>query len=118
MATAPFRRRLSFVALALVVAGFLVPSVSHAQARYLAARTVGPSDSPIGAGQTEACCGHGIFNAGSTEALAAGGGTWVASESLATPRFYHTATLLQDGTVLVVGGYNFSSNFASAERYH
>jgi hypothetical protein len=60
----------------------------------------------------------GTYSDGSTQPLSAGGGAWVPSGSLATPRFYHTATLLQDGSVLVAGGYNGSSTFASAERYY
>lgn len=31
-------------------------------------------------------------------------GGWTSTESLPTPRWYHTATRLEDGTVLVVGG--------------
>lgn len=102
---------------AVVGAGLLVPEVNHAQTRYLTAITVTPADPTIGMGQTEAFSGEGTFNDGSTQLLSADGGAWVPSGSLTTPRFYHTATLLQDGSVLVAGGYNFSSNFASAERY-
>jgi hypothetical protein len=51
-------------------------------------------------------------------------GTWTAAGSMATPRTGHTATLLRDGKVLVVGGETESSDFpgnpegvASAELY-
>jgi N-acetylneuraminic acid mutarotase len=50
-------------------------------------------------------------------------GRWHSAGTLATPRFSHTATLLPDGQVLVVGGKlggdgpDCDSGLASAERY-
>lgn len=38
-------------------------------------------------------------------------------ESMATARKYHTATLLSDGRVLIVGGYDGTDYLASAELY-
>ena len=105
MSVATFRRLLAFVAFAsaLVIAALVVPRVNHAQTRYLTAITVTPAAPTIGVGQTAAFSGLGTFNDASTETVNAGGGTWAPSGSLTTPRFYHTATLLQDGTVLVAG---------------
>jgi N-acetylneuraminic acid mutarotase len=46
------------------------------------------------------------------------GGTWSASGSLATARYYNTATLLPNGKVLVAGGTsNGSSAISSCELY-
>src|SRR4051794_7369675 len=46
---------------------------------------------------------------------------WQQTGSLVTPRFEHTATLLKNGRVLVVGGYtvvqNALASLASAELY-
>ena len=45
-------------------------------------------------------------------------GTFVSSGNLNTPRDTHTATLLNDGTVLIVGGFDSNSNvLSSAELY-
>jgi hypothetical protein len=44
-------------------------------------------------------------------------GTWTATDSLETPRAYHTANLLPNGKVLVAGGYDGSAGLASAELY-
>jgi N-acetylneuraminic acid mutarotase len=44
-------------------------------------------------------------------------GTWSATGSMAKPRVGHTATLLPDGKVLVVGGGDGSSVLATAEVY-
>ncbi len=45
-------------------------------------------------------------------------GSWTPGVSMTTARAFHTATLLQDGTVLLAGGYNdLQLPLASAERY-
>ena len=44
-------------------------------------------------------------------------GTWTATGSLNTARYYHTATLLPNGMVLVAGGVDTTAAFASAELY-
>jgi murein DD-endopeptidase MepM/ murein hydrolase activator NlpD len=44
-------------------------------------------------------------------------GTWSATGSLATARYWHAATLLPNGKVRVVGGYGNSGILASAEEY-
>jgi len=46
-----------------------------------------------------------------------GPGTFQNTGSLATPREYHTATLLPSGKVLVTGGWNSGDFLASAELY-
>ncbi len=48
-------------------------------------------------------------------ALAAG--TWVATQSMSTGRNQDTATLLENGDVLVAGGFGSSGPLASAELY-
>jgi N-acetylneuraminic acid mutarotase len=57
----------------------------------------------------------------SAELYDSGLGTWTATGDMVTPRYLHTATLLPDGTVLVVGGLPITtlagSILASAELY-
>ncbi|HXV48654.1 MAG TPA: kelch repeat-containing protein, partial [Candidatus Binatia bacterium] len=42
---------------------------------------------------------------------------WLSAPFMSSTRFYHTATLLMDGRVLVAGGYTGSGDTASAEIY-
>src|SRR5438270_2600563 len=44
-------------------------------------------------------------------------GCWTATGSLNTARYYHTATLLPTGKVLVAGGWDGFNPFTSAELY-
>jgi hypothetical protein len=52
-----------------------------------------------------------------TPTTAAQSARWVATGPLNVPRHAHTATLLGDGSVLVVGGHGPDGALASAERY-
>ncbi len=45
-------------------------------------------------------------------------GQWTVTSSMPTPRYLHTATLLNDGEVLVTGGQNDSGILSSAELYN
>jgi len=63
---------------------------------------------------------HGDFTTGfrnSSELYDPVTDTWALTGSLKEPRGYHTATLLLDGRVLVVGGYSYYGPIASAELY-
>jgi uncharacterized protein (TIGR03437 family) len=44
-------------------------------------------------------------------------GTWNTTASLSTARFFHTATLLNNGTALIVGGHGNKMVHSSAELY-
>jgi N-acetylneuraminic acid mutarotase len=45
-------------------------------------------------------------------------GSWSSTGSLTTARYNHTATLLQNGKVLVSGGQDTTGPIASAELYY
>ena len=62
----------------------------------------------------------GLGNSGtltSAELYDPASGSWTATGSLNTARYYHTATLLPNGMVLVAGGTSTGSPLASAELY-
>jgi N-acetylneuraminic acid mutarotase len=54
---------------------------------------------------------------GSAELYDPAAGTWMAVANLVSARYGHTATLLQDGSVLLVGGEGPEGTLASAELY-
>jgi hypothetical protein len=60
----------------------------------------------------------GFFTAFSFAAFAQTSGTWITTGNLNTPRAGHTATLLLNGQVLVVGGEDATGVVASAELYN
>src|SRR5436190_1071389 len=58
-----------------------------------------------------------VTGASATKAPAQTLATWISTGSLATARASHSATLLPNGQLLVVGGYDGSGALASAELY-
>jgi hypothetical protein len=87
-----------------------------AEARYSHTATALPN------GQVLVSGGYGYYYyysgpLASTELYDSATGTWSATGSMASARYQHTATLLSDGKVLVVGGYNDYGPVATAELY-
>src|SRR3954463_5285915 len=61
----------------------------------------------------------GVVTPGAAEVYDPGRETWTPLESMTTNRFWHTATLLQDGTVLIAAGaYVASSALQTTEIYN
>jgi hypothetical protein len=54
---------------------------------------------------------------GRAELYDPGAGTFSPTDSMTTPRERHSATLLDDGTVLIAGGLNLAGSLATAETY-
>ncbi len=91
-----------------------------ASARYDHTATLLPDGRVLAVGGRQAWdATHYLTSAELYDPAANGGaGTWSATGSLTTARAYHTATLLPDGRVLVVGGKgNGDAPLASAEVY-
>ena len=70
--------------------------------------------SAVSAGQTTIQASYDAI-AGSTTLVVGAG--FASTGSMTAPRYLHTATLLNNGTVLVAGGYDASGDLTSAELY-
>jgi hypothetical protein len=117
------------VSLVLVVAGFAAPCASQPGASYPRWVATGSLNVPRH-GHTATLLANGkVLVAGgySDDAVASAvdsaevydpkTGTWSFTGSMAEPRTSHTATLLADGRVLVVGGFNGEKDNVTAELY-
>ena len=98
--------------------GFWSPTGDLNAGRYLHTATLLPDGKVLVAGGTSSgrCC----TPTSTAELYDPITGTWSATENLNTARFSHSATLLQNGQVMVAGGYGgYAGEFAlnSAELY-
>jgi hypothetical protein len=84
-------------------------------ARALHTATLPPNGKVLVAGGFDAGVGNTFL--ASAELYDPASGTWTVTQSLATARFVHTATLLPTGKVLAAGGQGTSGILASAELY-
>lgn len=76
--------------------------------------TTGPN-----AGEVLVAGGSGAYSTNTAELYNPATGTYTATGSMASARYYHTATLLNDGKVLIVGGLlgGGAGTISSAELY-
>jgi hypothetical protein len=95
----------------------VVPTGAMVQPRINDTATLLPNGKVLVAGGTDIDVGH-VGRLATAELYDPATGTWNSTGSLAVARAYHTATLLQNGLVLVVGGWD--ANFdpiKTAELY-
>jgi N-acetylneuraminic acid mutarotase len=88
-----------------------------AEPRHLHTATLLPNGKVLVVGGVSEAANGDYYAAASAEVYDPATGTWSATGSMSTSRSSHTATLLPDGKVLVVGGFSDSSIVASAEVY-
>jgi WD40 repeat protein len=88
---------------------------SFAQARYAHTATILQNGKVLVVGGETSFAGGS--NTASAELYDPTSGLWSATGALAVARHLHTATILPDGKVLVVGGSNGTTDLANAEIY-
>ena len=89
------------------------------RARIFHTATLLPDGRVLVAGGSAGSSPSSSFDVATAELYDPVSGTWSDTGTMGTPRSFHTATLLQDGTILVAGGYSYASSavLASAEIY-
>ncbi len=85
------------------VASMAVPRLGHSLTRLADGRVLAAGGSALESDEA-AAGGQTIRTEASSEIFDPASGTWSPGGPMGTPRFEHTATLLGDGRVLVVGG--------------
>jgi uncharacterized repeat protein (TIGR01451 family) len=94
------------------------PGASMANSRASLTLTRLGNGKVLAAGGYESSSIDGVQALASSELYDPATNTWSDADSMAVPRFLHTATLLPDGRVLVTGGSNFDAvSLSSAEVY-